>query len=225
MNSTQQTFMEEIDKEHRSVRVVRNDSWAEGIVGGCVVVLTIIGLLNIRPDLMLAVAVIAMGTAFLLEGEGISKRVSRLLAKLSKGSLQDEQPRVGVTAEFIAGVSGIALGFLAFLGLYPLVMVPAAVILYGSALVFGSGLTARLNDLENESFGEPSCFKRVVCEAMSAASGVELALGLSAGILGIVALTGMEAVRTSLAALLIVGAGSFLNGAAIVARIAGTHKS
>lgn len=224
MNTTQQTFVEQIDSERKSIGVVRNDSLAEGLVGGGVVVLTIIGLLNVSADLMLPVSAIAMGAAFLLRGETVSKRVSRLLVKLSKGSLPEEQPGVGVTAEFIAGITGLVLGFLALLGLYPLVVVPIATILYGSALIFDSGFTARINDLEAESSGEPACFRRIVCKAMTSATGAEFLLGLSAGILGIIALTGMEAVGTSLAALLLVGASSFLNGTAIVARIAGTQK-
>ena len=224
MDTTQQTLMEEIRKERKSAKAVLNDSLAEGTVGGVVVVLALLGLFHITPELMLPVSAIAMGAAFLLEGKSISVRVSRLLAKLTKEDLSKEQPRVGVTAEFIAGVTGVLLGFLALLGWHPLIMVPIAVIAYGSALIFGSGLTARLNDLENESSGALVCITRIVCEAVSAASGVEFLFGMGAGILGIVALTGMSPVTASLAALLIVGVSSFLNGTAIIARIAGAHR-
>lgn len=222
--TAQHTFTEEIDNERKSAKAVLNDSLAEGIVGGGVIVLTLIGLLNIIPELVLPVAVIAMGTAFLLEGEAISVRFSRLLVKSGKDRLQEDQPRAGVTAELLSGITGVVLGFLALLGVYPMILVPIAVIAYGSALIFGSGLSARLNDLEIESSGKPVCITRIVCEALSSSSGVDFLFGLSAGILGIIALTGMYAATLSLVALLIVGVSCFLNGAATTARMVSVFK-
>lgn len=222
MNTTQ-TFTEEIDREKRSTRTARNDSLAEGVMGGLVIILAIMGLLNIASELLLPVSVVLMGAVFLLEGETISARVSGLLSE-SGTKLKDEQPRVGVTFEFIAGIAGVVLGFLALLGWHLLVMVPIAAILYGSTLIFNSGLTARLNDLESERSGAPVCLTRIVCETIASASGIEFLLGLSAGILGMIALTGMDAVRTALGAMLVIGIGSFLSGTALIARIAGTRK-
>ncbi len=215
--------MEGIGGEKKSASVARNDSLAQGIMGGLVIVLTVIGLFNISPELMLPASAVVIGAAFLLEGEALSARVSRLLSR-TDNDLRDEQPRVGARAEFVAGIAGVALGFLALWGWYPLVTVPIAAVLYGSALIFDSGLTARVNDIENQASGAPVCFTRMVCETMASASGIEFLLGLSAGILGVIALTGMDAVRTGLAALLVIGISSFINGTAIIFRIAGTQK-
>ncbi len=224
MDTAQQTLMEQIKQERRSAKTVLSDSLAEGIAGGVVVVLSLVGLFNLAPELMLPVSAIVMGVAFLLESKSISVRILRLLGNLPKDELSGEQPHVGVTAEFIAGTTGVLLGFLALLGWRPLVMVPVVVIAYGSALIFGSGLTARLNDLEDESSGAPVCVTRLFCEAVSAATGAEFLFGMGAGILGIVALTGMSPVTATLGALLIVGLSSFLNGTAIIARIKGTLR-
>ncbi len=224
MDTAQQTFIEKIEGERRAARVVLKDSLAEGIAGGCAIILALLGLMNIMPELTLSISVIVMGVGFLLEGETISARVLRLFGKSGRNPLQEEQPGVGVTAEFVAGITGAALGIIALLGLYPLIAIAISVIAYGSALIFGSGLNARLNDLEIESSGEPVCFTRIVCEALSSSSGVEFLFGLSAGILGMIALTGMEAVMTNSIALLIVGASGFLNGAAITARMSRARK-
>lgn len=223
MNTTQQALTQGIKREGKPVKSVLHDSLAEVIVSGVVVVLAVAGLSGLMPELLLPISAILMGVAFLLESKAISIRVSRLIAKLSKDTIQEEQPQVGVTAEFIAGLTGLVLGVLALFGVYSMVMVPSAAIVYGSALIFGSGLTGRLSDLETESLGEPACLTRIVCEAVSAASGIEFAFGLIAGILGIVALTGMEAVRISLAALLVVGASSLLSGATVMRRMPDTH--
>jgi hypothetical protein len=224
MNTEQHALTQGIKREGKPAKTVLHDSLAGVVASGVVVVFAIAGLSGVVPEVLLPIAAIVMGVAFLLESKAISARVSRVIAKLSKDAIQDEQPRVGVTAEFIAGLTGGVLGLLALFGVYPMVMVPSAAVVYGSALMFGSGLTGRLSDLEIESSGEPACLTRIVCQAVAAASGIEFAFGLIAGILGIVALTGMEAVRIGLAALVVVGASGLLSGATVMRRMAGTRN-
>jgi hypothetical protein len=224
MNATQHALTQGIEGEGRPAKTVLHDSLAEVIMSGVVVVLAIAGLWGVIPGVLLPISAIVMGVVFLIESKAISARVSRVITRLSKDSIQEEQPKVGVTAEFIAGLTGGVLGLLALFGVYPMVMVPSAAVVYGSALIFGSGLTGRLSDLEIESSDEPACLTKIVCEAVSAASGIEFLFGLVAGIFGIVALTGIEAIRTSLAALLVVGASSLLGGATVMSRMAGTNK-
>ncbi len=219
----QQTFTEETAKERRSLKALLNDSVAEVIVGGGAIVLSLIGLSNINPELMLPLAAIVMGIAFILEGEVVLARASKFFMK-SADRLREEQPGVGVTAELIGGIAGLALGILALLGLYPLVLVPIAAIAYGSTLIFGSGLNARMSDLEIESYGEPVCIRRLVCEALASSSHVAFLLGLGAAILGITALTGVNALSLSLVALLIAGVGSLLDGASITFRMASVYR-
>ncbi len=219
MATTQQTFPEQLREERESARTVLTGSLAEGVVGGAVIVLALIGLSDIMPAMILPIAVIAMGAAFLLEGGTVSMRFSKLLHETSKDRFQEAELGVGVTGELLGGMTGLILGILALVGLRPLVLSPVAVIAFGATLLFGSGVTARLNALEVEGAGEFARYAKITKEAVTAAAGVELLLGLSAVILGIIALTGTHASTLSLVAILIVGISGFVNGAAITARM------
>jgi hypothetical protein len=202
-----------------SAKAVLSGSLAEGVSSGAVVVLTLLGLSGIMPALMLALATIVMAAAFLLEGEAISMRFSKLLAETSKDRLDEAELGVGLTSEVVGGIAGLVLGILSLLKLYPMYLVPVAVIVYGGILMFSSGMTVRLNALEFEGIEENSRFKRITHEAMRAAAGVEFLLGLSAVVLGIIALTGTYTAVLSLVALLVVGVTGFFTGAAVSTRM------
>ncbi len=203
----------------KTARFVLGGSLAEGIVGGATIVLALIGLSGIMPEWMLPIATIAMGAAFVIEGGAISVRFSRLLAETSKDRLDEAELGVGVTSEFLGGAAGIVLGILSLLKLYPMILVPVSVLVYGSVLMLSSGMTVRLNALELEGSTGATRFNRIAHEAMSAAAGVDFLLGLAAVILGIIALTGTFAGTLSLVALLIVGVSGFVTGAAVTARM------
>ncbi len=214
----------ELVEERKSARTVLAGSIAEGVAGGGAVVLAVIGLSDIAPNLMLYVATIAIGTALLLEGGAISMRFSKLLQETHAGPLQEAEFGIGVTAEFLGGVAGIVLGVLSLLSMAPMVLVPVAVIVFGATMIMGSGATVRLNTLELEGASEPARSKRITHEAVSAAAGIQLLLGLAAVILGILAVTGTDPVVLSTAAILIVGVSGFLDAAAISARMASIYR-
>jgi hypothetical protein len=224
MTVTQQTFHEQLTEERKSAKTVLGGSLAEGIVAGGVIVLTLLGLSSIMPNIVLAIAVIAMGAAFMIEGGAISVRFSQLLMETSKNRFEKAELGAGVTAEFLGGITGVVLGILSLLGLYPLVLVPVAVIVFGCTLLFGSGVTARLNVIELEGTDESATFKKIAHEAVSAAAGVEFLLGLGAGILGIIALVGTYGITLSLVAMLVIGITGFVNGAAITGRMASIFR-
>ncbi len=206
-------------EELRSAKFVLGGSLSEGIAGGAAVVLTLLGLSGIMPVVMLPVANIVMGAAFLLEGGAVSARFSKLLAETSYDRLDSAELGVGMTSEFVGGIAGLVLGILSLLKLYPMYLVPVAVIVYGGTLMFSSGVTVRLNALELEGEQEGTKFKRIAHEAMNAAAGVEFLLGLSTVVLGIIALTGIYTAVLSLVALLLVGVTGFLTGAAVSSRM------
>jgi hypothetical protein len=206
-------------EEITSAKTVLSGSLAEGVAGGAVVVLTLLGLSGIMPALMLALATIVMAAAFLLQGEAVSLRFSKLLAETSKNRLEEAEFGMGLTSEVVGGIAGLVLGILALLGLYPMYLVPVAIIVYGGALMFSSGMTVRLNALELEGIEETPRFKRITHEAVKTAAGVEFLLGLSAVVLGIIALAGTNAAILSLVALLVVGVSGFFTGAAVTTRM------
>ncbi|MGD0885640.1 MAG: hypothetical protein ABSA46_12365 [Thermodesulfovibrionales bacterium] len=81
MATSTQTQVMEVTERVKTAKTVMGGSLAEGIVGGATVVLALLGLSSIYPSLMLPIATITMGAAFLFEGGAISTRFSRLFAK------------------------------------------------------------------------------------------------------------------------------------------------
>ncbi|MFB3924844.1 MAG: hypothetical protein ACE14T_02230 [Syntrophales bacterium] len=203
----------------RAMRFVMTGSLAEGIAGGAAVALAIIGLANILPEILLAIATICIGIAFLFEGGAVAARFSTLIRETSGGVLDAAEFGLGMTSEIVGGVAGVALGILALLGLVPLILVPAAVIVYGGTMIFTSGLASRLNNLEIESSTQNEAVRGVAREAVSAATGVELLMGIGVITLGILALVGLVPLVLSLVAVLVVGVSDFLTGTAVTAKM------
>ncbi len=198
---------------------------AEGIAGGGAVVLSIVGLSHILPELMLYIATLAMGAALLLEGGAVSMRFSKLLKEAhSARILQETEFGVGVSAEFLGGVAGIVFGILSLAGIAPMTLIPIAALVFGATLILGSGATVRLNALDIEGSAVPDRVKRITHEAVTAAAGVQLLLGLAGVVLGILALIGTVPQVLCLAALLVVGISGFLDAAAITARMASLYR-
>jgi hypothetical protein len=219
-----QVMNEHVLEERRSARTVMGGSLAEGISSMAAIILAIIGLAGFFPMMLPAIATIVMAAAFLLEGGAITMRYSKLLSETSKDRLDAVEFGTGLTSEFLGGVAGGILGILALLGLYPMILVSIAVIVYGATLMLSSGLTMRLNTLAIEGSEETSRFKRIAREATRAAAGVDFLLGLAAIILGIIALTGTLSVTLSLVALLLVGFSGLFTGAAIGTRMASLFR-
>ena len=90
-------------------------------------------------------AVIGIGISLLCEGGTVGARFSRLLANATGKEANYANLGGGLTAEFMAGATGIVLGLLSLLGVVPTVLPAVAVIVFGGALLLGSGAAARLS--------------------------------------------------------------------------------
>ena len=222
MNSTLQTMheAENLEPVENSVRkTVLGGSIAEGFLSGVALVLTLIGLSGIYAAYMLPIATIAIGAAFLVEGVAISSRFSRLLAETSRDRLERAEFSAGLTSEFLGGAAGVVLGVLSLLGVYTMVLIPVALIVFGVTLLLNSGLTARLNALESEASDESRRFKKIAHEAMTASAGSELMLGIGGVALGIIAISGILVATLSLVGMLIISVSAFATGAAATTRM------
>jgi hypothetical protein len=212
------TTHETIEERHM-VRTVITGSLGEGIAGGAAVALSIIGLANILSALMLSIATIAIGASLMFEGGSVAARFSDILSETTKGRLDAADLGIGMTAELIGGIAGLALGILALLNIYPMVLVPTAAIVFGGTLFLGSGVTAKLSSIEIARSSENQTFKEVSREAVSAAASVQLLIGLGAVTLGILSLIGMSPVTLSLVAMLGISFSSLLTGTAVSGRL------
>jgi len=194
-------------------------SVAEIIGGLAAIVLTILGLAHVAPTLMLPVATITIGVALVFEGGSIAAEYSRIVSKTTENSVQTVEMGGGMTAEMVAGIAGIVLGILALLGLNSLTLSASAVIVYGAALTLSSGMTSRLNDLKIEVSGVQHSARRVAHEAVTAAAGTQVLVGLASGVLGILALVGIAPTVMVLVGLLTVGTSLLLSGGAVGGRL------
>ncbi len=198
---------------------LRGSSLAEGIAGGAGVALSIIGLASIMPGYMIPVSTIALGIAFVFEGGAVAKRFTKLLGEVTKGRYDVSGLGSGLTAEVIGGIAGVILGILTLLSVSPTVLMPAAAIVFGGTLIFSSGISGRLDELLINRMEEDEVFKDVAREAVTASSGVQLLVGITAVTLGILALVGMAPVILNLVALLGIGLANLLSGVAISTRM------
>ncbi len=196
------------------------------VVGGIgAVVLSIVGLANVVPELMLSIAGIVIGAAFVLEGAVIAAEYSRALSATETATQRSSEVG-GLTIEMLAGLVGIVLGVLSIIGIDPQVLMAASAIVFGSALVLSSGAIARLNEIRSQTASAAGTVptqtlmsaQTVVQQAVAAAAGAQVFTGLAAIVLGILALVNIQPPTLTLVALLAVAATILLRGSAIGSR-------
>lgn len=187
--------------------------------GAAVVVLSILGLVNVFPHIMMTVAVIAASASILFRGAAITAELHKILAKVGKGRIHHAEIGGGMTADVLAGVAGIALGVLALLGVKPLLLCSVALIVLGTGLAMGCGVLSRLNSIKIAASEEEHFVQRLAEEASSAAIGAILLVGLAAVVLGILSLIGIVKVELILIGLLAIGGVTLLAGSAFGAKL------
>jgi hypothetical protein len=214
---------EELAERKYSMEVVAGGSAAEAIGGTAAVVLAILGLAGLLPAEMARVATIVVGAALLFEGGSLVSRFSKVLSETDGEILGTAEIGGGVTVELVGGLAGVVLGILALMGVVPMTLMSVAVIVFGAALLLATGTTSRLNALTYQGAGsqQTQTHHQLAREAVAAASGVQLLLGLGAITLGILALVGITPITLVLVGFLSVGASILFSGSAIAGRMIG----
>ncbi|MDD5711847.1 MAG: hypothetical protein PHY31_03710 [Smithellaceae bacterium] len=208
-----------------AMRAVVTGSLGGYIFGIAAVVLSIIGLTNVFPQYLLPIAAIAVGASMLFEGSSIATRLGALMEVIGGDSrFRMDEIGIGMTSLFLGGIAGIVLGILALLGMVPQILVASSIIVFGVALVFSSGLIARLNDLEIECRSVSEAYRSITREAVSASASIQFVIGLGAAVLGILAVTGFTPQILSLVAVLAVGFSIFADGTALTARMSSAYR-
>jgi hypothetical protein len=204
-----------------SMEVVTSGSMIEATAGFAAIVLCILSLVNILPMYLVPIAALIIGIGLLFEGGAVAFRYWRLPAEISAGRWASMELAGGMIAEFVAGITGAVLGLLAILGFIPLLLSTVAVLVFGGALVLGSGLTSRLESLEYgiEIEGSNRTFYRSNLLGRFAAVGVQIVIGFVAIVLGILSLIGFVPWTLTAIALLVLGFSALLSGSAISNRI------
>lgn len=187
--------------------------WVTKSVGGIVaIVLTILGLAHVVPVFLVAIALIAAGAALVFRGAAIAGEYGRVLQRPGETIAIAELGGGAVwSVEFLAGGAAIVLGILALLNIDPVDLVAIGVIALGGAIVLSAGLTARLTSIKAAAVYTDERARLIATEVVSGSASIQ-ALGLTAIVLGILALAGFSAVALVLIALLALGSFILLNG-------------
>jgi hypothetical protein len=186
-----------------ATEVVSIGSMAEAAVGVAVIALAIIGLAKIATGSMIAIATIIVGVALLMQGTEMAAESTALPEGV------DASAGGGIMVEFLAGAAGIVLGILAFLDGNTTTIAPAALIVFGGALLLGG--TA--NSLVPQAASTNVLLAR---QARIGASGAQVMIGAAVIVLGILAYVLPDRATTLiLAGLLTLGASLIITSAAI----------
>jgi hypothetical protein len=152
----------------------------EGAAGIATIVLAIIALAGIATTSLAAIATIVIGVGLMVQGFNTAADNMRVPIAGGFGEFGAE-----VMVDCLGGGAGIVLGVLALLGVNAAALMPAALIVFGGALLLSGALAMR---------------PRIGSAGSSATGGVELLLGVAAIVLGILSL-----VLTMSGVLLLVG--------------------
>jgi uncharacterized integral membrane protein len=201
--------------------------FADAIGGIATIVLAILALAGIYQDVLGSIAVIVFGVALLIQGGTMLGEWGQLIFPMSGGARGATAVQFSggnsLAAVFLTGCAGIVLGILALIGIHPAVLVSVGVIAFGAALVLGSHAVWQLYILKRASAMTMTGTAAgqiggefLASEMASGSAGMQALGGLSAVVLGILALTNATYAATLfLVALIVLGAIVVLTGSTL----------
>jgi hypothetical protein len=212
----------------RAAQAAAYGGLVDAVGGIATVVLAIVALTALNGGSLTEIVTIVFGGALLIQAGTILSEFAHFsnsgMAMSSGGAaplIIERFSRGGVAVMFLAGAIGIVLGILGLVGLVPAILLPVAIIIYGSALVLSSNAVRELQLLQSAAPTRAmSNAGELLADEMAAGSaGVQVLAGLAAIVMGIVALTGMNPLALVVAALLVLGATLVLTGGALSALV------
>lgn len=171
--------------------------------------LGILGVVGVVAFTFDAIASIAAGGALLIGGTALAARYSRLFPDTKSPKTKTSMVR-GMTYQALVGVSAIALGILALVGLASMTLIGASVIALGTALLVASRASLRLDTLLTRD--EMESGESVSHSTVSVVSATKVIAGLGAVALGVLALAGLSPLTLTLIAMIAIGTGSLTGG-------------
>jgi len=190
-----------------------SESIVELVAGLAVVVLTILGLAQVSPTFLVAIATIVFGVGLLLYGTAALSQLNAMLTRYSATGSLGGGISSGWSTIFLAGVAGIVLGILALLGVASTQLVAIAVIAFGASLLISSNASMRMRILAATPADADPTIARIIGDMATDTTGLQTMTGLAAIVLGILALSGFAATTLVLIALLGLGCFSSLTSA------------
>lgn len=204
-------------REQKVTRSVLAGGTSLETLGGIVAVVVCIVGFSQLPFQMAATGAIAIGFALFAQGASIAARWRDTVRRIEGLRVPPQELAGGVSTEVFGGITGIVLGILAFVGVKPLVLLPAAAIVFGGALLLGGSAQPDLVFLAPERNPRVA---RTSYNAIQTSGGVMVLVGVASAVLGILGLLQVGPVLTlCLAAYLAIGASLVFAGGALTARL------
>lgn len=196
--------------------------FADAIGGVATIVLAIIGLAGVFQELLAGIATVVFGVALLIQGGTMLSEYAQII--FPPGERAWSIDRFGgntLAAVFLVGAAGVVLGILALIGIHS-VLIPVAIIAFGTALVLSSNAVWHLYIAKRASMTRPSesaatGSEILASEMASGSAGMQALAGLAAVVLGIlaIAMAGPNTTMLSLVAFLALGATLMLTGSTL----------
>ncbi|MGH7031679.1 MAG: hypothetical protein ACREEZ_14780 [Stellaceae bacterium] len=175
----------------------------EGAAGIAVIVLAVIALAGISAAVLASIATIVIGVGLMVQAFNSAAESAKIAHMGAGADIGGE-----VMVDSLCGVTGIVLGILALVGIATAHLVPAALIVFGGALLLGGAISMRPRNLPMATPGnEP---RIVSFQGSAAAGGMEVLIGIAAIVLGILSLILVGSGVLVLVGLLAVGAALLL---------------
>ncbi len=211
--------------ESSSTEAAAYGGLVDAIGGIATVVLAIIALAGVSSTIMPAIATIVFGAALLIQGGTMLSEYAHFIFPATATAARPEQFGGGsLSAVFMVGASGVVLGVLALLGIASATLTAVAVIAFGGGLVLSSNSVRQLYLLRAASptlAGGKSGSEVIAGEMASGSAGVQMLAGLTAIVLGILAVSGTNPAVLTLSALLVLGATVILTGSTLSGLVLG----
>ncbi|HXK59122.1 MAG TPA: hypothetical protein PLP42_04435 [Acidobacteriota bacterium] len=212
------TSEKEIKEQRRTAQFLTEGSIAQSLAGAVAIVTAVLALRGVARQHLAPATELAASAALLFEGGAMVAKNAPILSSLREDLWSSFDLASGMTAESMAGLSGLILGVLALLGVAPLTLLSVALMISASGLMLGSAATSRL--VRSRVVRDDH---RKIYRLVSLAAAMQLLIGLGGVILGIAALEGTAALVLVLAGFLALGASSLLTGLSLTMELWSTE--
>lgn len=192
----------------------------DAIGGLATIVLAIVALTGVRPEILVPITVIVFGAALLIQGGAMVSEYALFMPAAGAGA--GDFGASSLSSLFLVGAGGIVLGVLALLGIATTTLTSISVIAFGAALLLSSNSVRNLYLLRRVSTsGAAGGGEMVAGEMASGSAAVQLLAGLTAVVLGILAVSGARPEILVLSAMIVLGATVVLSGSALSGMVLG----
>lgn len=154
----------------------------EGAAGVAVIVLAIIALAGTSVEALASIATIVIGVGLMVQAFNSAAEETKMMTADTTASRQQAAFGGEVMVDLMCGIAGVVLGILALVGISTVHLVPAALIVFGGALLLSGVMSMRPRAFSTANAAGQT--QLVSYQGSAAVSGMEILIGLAAIVLG-----------------------------------------